>query len=367
MQSLSTQHRPSLGAHASRWQQRWQRVCRLLTGYSSLTTFAEPFIRWVRPHFVAGFTQARIIQIQPLPQGFLLRLKCASTIDFVPGQHIQLRILRDGRFIDRVFTICSTPGQARRERVIELAIREKANGSVSSWLKNGVCPGQAVWLGEVTGAFVWHGQKPALMVAAGSGITPFRAMLQSMSRLTHPVRLIYIVPKQQHVWFADEWLALQAKYPLLEVQIHDTQQRGRPSAAWLIEQAREHQADLYICGPASLHQSLHEAWPTSLATCLYAESFGLQSSGGVHQVHYQTMSGVNHKVEASGSLLQLAEQAGLTVKYGCRRGVCMQCLCEKQQGQVRNLVTGELSTFGTEAIQLCISEAVSDVTLRLPS
>lgn len=364
---LSSQQPLSLVSFKSRWQQQWLRVCQFLTGYSSVAIFAEPFIRWIRPHFAAGFTQAKVVQIQTLPHGFLLRLKCARIVDFRPGQHIGLRIQQNGRFIDRVFSICSTPQQARQERILELAIREKPNGCVSTWLKNGVCPGQPVWLGEVAGEFVWQAQRPALMVAAGSGITPFRSMLQSISRLTHPVQLFYIVSSQEQRWFVEEWAALQAMFPLLEVHFHYTQTHGRPNATWLIDQAREQHADLYVCGPSSLQHALQQAWPASLPIRLHAESFGFQSSNNEQLVHYVTASGSSQIVQASGSLLQLAEQAGLSVKYGCRRGVCMQCLCEKQQGQVRNLLTDELSTFGAESIQLCISEAVSDVTIRLPS
>jgi ferredoxin len=66
-----------------------------------------------------------------------------------------------------------------------------------------------------------------------------------------------------------------------------------------------------------------------------------------------------------GSLLQSLEAAGLDPAYGCRRGICMQCLCQKSQGLVRNLVTGETSDAGPGQIQLCISQPLSAVELSL--
>lgn len=65
------------------------------------------------------------------------------------------------------------------------------------------------------------------------------------------------------------------------------------------------------------------------------------------------------------TLLESAETAGLTPKFGCRAGLCRTCLCQKRSGRVRNLVTGLVSTQPDEWVQLCISVAESDLELAL--
>ena len=56
-----------------------------------------------------------------------------------------------------------------------------------------------------------------------------------------------------------------------------------------------------------------------------------------------------------GTLLELAEAAGLSPDYGCRLGICKTCTCRKSAGTVRNLITGEVSAEEDEEIQLCVS------------
>ena len=65
------------------------------------------------------------------------------------------------------------------------------------------------------------------------------------------------------------------------------------------------------------------------------------------------------------SLLEQAEDAGLSPEYGCRMGICHTCSCRKTAGTVRNVLTGEVSTAEDEQIQICVSVPVGDVALDL--
>jgi ferredoxin len=65
------------------------------------------------------------------------------------------------------------------------------------------------------------------------------------------------------------------------------------------------------------------------------------------------------------SLLEQAEQAGLSPQFGCRMGICHTCTCRKTAGSVRNLVSGEVSSAQEEDIQICVSVPVGDVELDL--
>ena len=66
-----------------------------------------------------------------------------------------------------------------------------------------------------------------------------------------------------------------------------------------------------------------------------------------------------------GTLLDMAEAAGLTPTSGCRMGICYTCKCTKKSGQVRNVLTGELSSNDEEDIRICVSTPVSNVGLAL--
>ena len=61
----------------------------------------------------------------------------------------------------------------------------------------------------------------------------------------------------------------------------------------------------------------------------------------------------------------LRDTLGLTgTKFGCGMGICHQCQCVKKKGLVKNIRTGQLSDYGEELIQLCVSQVMSDVELE---
>jgi ferredoxin len=70
-------------------------------------------------------------------------------------------------------------------------------------------------------------------------------------------------------------------------------------------------------------------------------------------------------VESSGSksLLELAEDAGLNPKYGCRAGICHECKCQKTSGRVMNMMTGKIIPDEQDQIQACISAPIGDLTV----
>jgi hypothetical protein len=61
----------------------------------------------------------------------------------------------------------------------------------------------------------------------------------------------------------------------------------------------------------------------------------------------------------------MAESAGLKPNSGYRMGICYTCKCKKKSGQVRNVVTGELSSNEEEDIRICVSAPVSNVDIEI--
>jgi ferredoxin len=69
--------------------------------------------------------------------------------------------------------------------------------------------------------------------------------------------------------------------------------------------------------------------------------------------------------QAKSNLLDSAEQAGLRPAHGCRMGICNTCSCTKINGSVKNMLTGEIDSQSNSQIKLCISQAISPVTINL--
>jgi len=65
------------------------------------------------------------------------------------------------------------------------------------------------------------------------------------------------------------------------------------------------------------------------------------------------------------TLLEQAEALGLRPEYGCRMGICFTCTSRKNEGTVRNVVTGASSSLPDEDIQICVSTPVGDCAVDL--
>lgn len=351
------------------FQNIYQELCQTLFRQSGFIAAAEPFLRKLIPDHRAGLYRARILSITPQAGCLRLRLKVSRLFPaFIAGQHLQLFVELNGRLLERTFSICSAEQRLSELRELELAVQIHSQGRFTGALTGTLRPGMYVHLSRPVGDFCLERQQPAWLIAAGSGVTPLFSMLSSISRLTQPLTFIYSFRGKERLLFAAEWAALQAKFPLLRLVLWDSERQGRLTPERLLGELQlDLQVHFYLCGPQQFTTEFCRVLLNAgvAKAAIRSESFGVMApSAGETQPVVLQLGQQRHQLGGNGSLLQRAEQSGLTVPYGCRRGVCMQCLCEKTSGVVRNLLTGELSDAGPGRIQLCISEAVSPVKVQ---
>lgn len=385
------------------WRKFWRWCCKVVLVQPSLLSYLEPLIRLARPSFRAHLSQAQLLSHRIQGDFIHLTLKPGSRWrGFVPGQHVQFVLEIAGRAVSRTFSISSSLQEYQQHGQIRLTIQQQQQGfltpKLAHYLQGALILGNSAGsspdtsagagsalapvfhLSAASGEFVLqHQQQPILLLAAGSGVTPIHAILMSMTRLTQPMLLIYSYRGADSLLFAESWHLLQQRFPLFQLQLIDTSERGRLQSAellpWLTDKP---DSQIFLCGPTAFSQHwlrqfalLHV--PTSQ---IRQESFGLVTP--VHQGEVQNSYPIavaqvaplatEQRVtlqSGNGSLLQDLEAAGFNPRYGCRRGICMQCLCQKDQGVVRNLLSGEISDSGPGQIQLCISQPMSAVELNL--
>lgn len=365
-------------------QNCWHWCCRVALVQPSLLSYLEPLIRLLQPTFRAHLSHAAVVDCRQQGNFLQLTLKPGTRWQgFVPGQHLQLVLEINGRAVSRTFSISSSLQEYQQQGLIRLTIQQQRQGrltpNLSQYLQGSAGAGSArspsLHIGAASGDFVLqHQQQPILLLAAGSGITPIHAILVSITRLTQPLLLIYSYRGAGELLFADSWTLLQQRFPLLQVQLIDTSCRERLQSAevsaWLTDKP---DSQIFLCGPSAFSQH----WLQQFALLnvpqsqIRQESFGVvttaSQSEALNSYHIEVAQGTQ-KVRlqsGSGSLLQDLEAAGLNPRYGCRRGICMQCLCQKNQGVVRNLLSGAISDAGPGQIQLCISQPLSAVELKL--
>ncbi len=290
---------------------------------------------------------------------------------FTAGQFVTLSVEINGRQVSRCYSISSAESDER----VRITVRRKQGGEVSNFIADHVEIGDVVSLSPAAGEFVLPTtDKPLLMIAGGSGITPIMSMLRSLdwAASKQPVTLMYYARETATAIFQPELEQLADKQGRFVLRMVNTAEQGRYSNKQLdklVEDAANYQT--LLCGPASLMAAVEADYEQrGLSDQLLLERFTLPEpripenpdvvSGDVmfsHSERYVANSGEN--------LLEQAEAAGLQPEFGCRRGICHRCTCTKSSGTVRDAITGELSATPNEAIRLCVSVPVGDVTLDI--
>jgi ferredoxin-NADP reductase len=132
--------------------------------------------------------------------------ECPMWEGHMPGQHVDIRLTaEDGYQAQRSYSIASAPGDDH----LVLTVERLQDGEVSPYLFDVVEPGDELEMrGPIGLYFVWEAtmSDPLLMIAGGSGVVPFRAMLRhrEAAGADVPARLLYSVRTIGDVIYRDE-------------------------------------------------------------------------------------------------------------------------------------------------------------------
>ncbi|MBW8368046.1 MAG: 2Fe-2S iron-sulfur cluster binding domain-containing protein [Arenimonas sp.] len=322
----------------------------------------------VNPVWSLVESRARVVRVVDEAPGVLsLWLKPNRRFGrFQPGQHALLELDINGARHGRCFSFSSAP---RADGLVRITIKRKHNGPVSG-AAHALQPGQVVRLGRAQGAFAPRtGHQPLLLLAAGSGMTPMMSLLEAMADAgsTRDVVLLQSSSTAGDLLFAQALDDLAARLPGLRRHAHVSGDSGRldPEAIEALVPDWSTRETL-LCGPdgfMAVVESMHAR--AGLTGQLTSESFGRRAAPVVPgaDFHAVSLSGADFTVASGQSLLEGAEKAGLSPRFGCRRGICRSCQCRKLSGTVLNQLTGQVSGPGEELIQLCISTPQSALEL----
>lgn len=285
------------------------------------------------------------------------------------GQHVAVGIEIDGVLRWRSFSLSAAP---RADRRLRLTIRRNGDSGVSNWIVRHARAGMVWTLSQAQGDFQLPAGLPSalLFVGAGSGMTPIVAMLEVLAarRYAGAIHLLQLARDEASSLFADELAVLRESLPGFEHRQHLSSREGR----WPIDdpllQPLLTARPTWVCGPQGLLDALLARHAAIGRAPLQHERFAAPAPARAPDaplaVHC-TNSEQSFTYMDGRSLLDAAESAGLKPAAGCRRGLCRTCLCRKQRGTVRNLLTGHASSEPDEWIQLCISAPESDLEIAL--
>ncbi|QHI97197.1 2Fe-2S iron-sulfur cluster binding domain-containing protein [Xylophilus rhododendri] len=333
-----------------------------------------------------------------------LVLEAADGVAMVPhlaGQHLPLRLVdadasaASGPAPIRSYTLSSAPG----DKLYRISV--KRDGVVSQGLHR-LQEGELVEVQGPAGAFTIDAsqRRPAVLLAAGIGITPILSMLRHLvlegvrTRHRRPAWIFHSARTKAERAFDREiaQLAGASEGAVRRVRVLGSGQGAKAVADYDaigridLDLLQAHlplaDYDFYLCGPAGFMQSLYDGL-RSLNIAderIHAESFGpaglkrsglAASSGRADAAPSPVAAEVVFSVSGrqatwkpgDGSILEIAEKAGLAPAYGCRSGSCGTCRTRIGGGQVAYITTPTAPVGADEALVCCAVPATALVSV----
>ena len=276
----------------------------------------------------------------------------------LPGQYLTL-IWPDG--LKRTYSVSASDADGRHRITVKLARdAQGALGHASARIAT-LMSGDRLEIERPRGNF--HpdidSDTPLILAGAGIGVTPLMNMIEHVTR--GGGRKVFAAFGMRHPGehpLVDELKALAAKRCNLEVFLAYSQYDGAPAlglpapksgrlaAADLLPHAGAPLAEIFLCGPGGfirqMHDDLTQAGISPLA--IRYEAFGPSTLLPARDVATDpaakfTVSFSRSNMDivwtpASGTLLNLAEAAGISPTFGCRAGSCGLCRTAIGEGRV---------------------------------
>jgi ferredoxin-NADP reductase len=355
---------------------QWQR--RALNSMRSMFTPLMPddYLELINPLWSTRELRGRIEHV---------RRETADTVTIVikpgwewgghqPGQYLRIGLVVDGIHHWRAYSLTSDPDRA--DGCISITPKLVDEGKVSPYLVRHATPGTIVRLGGVEGTFVLPDPLPArlLFVSAGSGITPIMSMLRALAArdALGDAVLLHSARSGEDVIFGAELRELARTNPGFRLHEQHTGAAGRiapPDLDALCADWREREA--FISGPGEMLDALVAHWEIEGdAARLNLERFqpiigsadAARGEGGTISF---IRSGVDAQSDGSTPILVCGEEAGATLPFGCRMGICHTCVGQLRSGQVRDLRTGQVSGSPGEVVRTCVNAPEGPVEIAL--
>ncbi|MFM9367848.1 PDR/VanB family oxidoreductase [Streptomyces sp. Da 82-17] len=275
---------------------------------------------------------------------------------WTPGAHIDVHV--GGQI--RQYSLCGDPAACGSYRIGVLDEPSSRGGSRHVHTK--LRPGQTVTVSEPRNHFALEDATGYVFVAGGIGVTPILAMAREAARRGAEWRMVYGGRSRASMAFTDELTALGGDLTLVPQD-----ELGHIDLAAALAELPEGTL-VYCCGPEPLLAAVEAACPAGVLRLERFAAPAVERSGddGEFEVECRT-SGLTLTVGADTSILEAAEQAGLSVSSSCRDGICGSCETRILDGTPdhRDFLLSEAEHAANASMMICVSRCAAGSRLAL--
>lgn len=165
-----------------------------------------------------GAMAAEMVAVRKLSAssiGFSVRVQDAAALSYLPGQYVNVQV--PGTTATRAYSFSSMP----KEGVVDFLVRNIPGGLMSGYLSGQTAPGHPApgntltLTGPIGSFYLREVTRPVLMLAGGTGLAPFLAMLEYLQTrgTQQPIHMIYGVTADADLVEVERLSAFAATIP----------------------------------------------------------------------------------------------------------------------------------------------------------
>ncbi len=297
---------------------------------------------------------------------------------FLPGQYLtfQLKVPDQPKPVTRCYSLSDSPSETDYYRVTIKRLDpppkepDAPPGVSSNFFHKSLDVGDVVDVRAPAGHFYLDQtvEKPVVLIAGGVGLTPMVSMLNTIcgSKSKRETWFFYGVTNRSDHAMYEHLADLRRQFENVHIVIcysqpsdtcvegQDYDHKGYVSVELMKKLLPSNSYEFYICGPPPMMDSITTAlseWGVSEEHVKF-EAFGPATvkrkaqpaadaasagAGDGIEVVFARSSKTLRWDQGCGSLLDFAEQHGISMDFGCRAGSCGTCVTAVKEGQVAYL------------------------------
>lgn len=297
-----------------------------------------------------------IIQDNNEIKRFIFRTDEPTNLKFKPGQFAIFTQTITDEQVSRCYSLSSP---IDKQGNFEISIKKIDTGKFSHWMHQRFEAGDTLQMQNVSGDYILHDtDKPILLMAAGSGITPniaiARQLLNEKSSLD--VVFLYTAKTKNDLAFINTLNDCQNHLPNFTLILNLTQDND---ANVISERLNVHtlltnvpditRREVYYCGPPSYQDSTElilatlGVSKTQIHTECFSPATSTHNGGKENSVeHSIEFNNTEQTIESNShtSILQSALSNGIQIAHACRLGACGSCAVQLLSGKVETRING---------------------------
>jgi ferredoxin-NADP reductase len=249
--------------------------------------------------------------------------------------------------------------------ILAQGVREKSSRGGSAYIHEKLRVGQQLTISAPRNNFpLAPGDREAVLVAGGIGITPMLSMLRSLSRERKPATLYYCARSRKEAAFLDEITQLLSGS--LKVHLHFDDEQGKSPALKSLLASHLKDSHFYCCGPQPMLASFEATCQELGFANVHIERFSAlpkPEDGGTTDgfVLELRKTGITIEVRKDQSILDAVLEAGCFPDHSCQEGLCGACETRIIEGEAdhRDSILTAKEQAANKSMMICVSRSKS--------